>query len=145
MVEQQFPTLGLILAGGLARRMGGGDKARLAVGGVTILTGVATTASTPSPRDTHRTLWLASLLPLSLLLLPRKRQRRKPLPRLGILALLCILATLSGCGSGRVIPPPGYPTQPPGATITPSGTYTIAVSATSAGLIRTLNLTLIVQ
>jgi len=31
------PTLGLILAGGLARRMGGGDKARLAVGGVSIL------------------------------------------------------------------------------------------------------------
>jgi molybdopterin-guanine dinucleotide biosynthesis protein A len=32
-----FPTLGLILAGGLARRMGGGDKARLAIAGVTIL------------------------------------------------------------------------------------------------------------
>jgi len=31
------PTLGLILAGGLARRMGGGDKARLAIGGMTIL------------------------------------------------------------------------------------------------------------
>jgi molybdopterin-guanine dinucleotide biosynthesis protein A len=31
------PTLGLVLAGGLARRMGGGDKARLAIGGVTIL------------------------------------------------------------------------------------------------------------
>jgi molybdopterin-guanine dinucleotide biosynthesis protein A len=31
------PTLGLILAGGLARRMGGGDKARLAVGGASIL------------------------------------------------------------------------------------------------------------
>ena len=33
-----FPsTLGLVLAGGLARRMGGGDKARIAIGGVTIL------------------------------------------------------------------------------------------------------------
>jgi molybdopterin-guanine dinucleotide biosynthesis protein A len=31
------PTLGLVLAGGLARRMGGGDKARLRIGGVTIL------------------------------------------------------------------------------------------------------------
>jgi molybdopterin-guanine dinucleotide biosynthesis protein A len=31
------PTLGLILAGGLARRMGGGDKARLTIGGVSIL------------------------------------------------------------------------------------------------------------
>ena len=31
------PTLGLVLAGGLARRMGGGDKARLRIGGTTIL------------------------------------------------------------------------------------------------------------
>jgi len=29
--------LGLVLAGGLARRMGGGDKARIAIGGTTIL------------------------------------------------------------------------------------------------------------
>jgi len=31
------PTLGLALAGGLARRMGGGDKARIKIGGTTIL------------------------------------------------------------------------------------------------------------
>jgi molybdenum cofactor guanylyltransferase len=31
------PTLGLVLAGGLARRMGGGDKARTRIGGATIL------------------------------------------------------------------------------------------------------------
>jgi molybdenum cofactor guanylyltransferase len=31
------PTFGLVLAGGLARRMGGGDKARIAIGGVSIL------------------------------------------------------------------------------------------------------------
>ena len=31
------PTLGLILAGGLARRMGGGDKAMIRIGGATIL------------------------------------------------------------------------------------------------------------
>ena len=31
------PTLGLVLAGGLARRMGGGDKTRIEIGGVTIL------------------------------------------------------------------------------------------------------------
>src|SRR5579872_7179539 len=30
-------TLGLVLAGGLARRMGGGDKARITIGGATIL------------------------------------------------------------------------------------------------------------
>ena len=33
----ETPTLGLILAGGLARRMGGGDKPRTMIGGVTIL------------------------------------------------------------------------------------------------------------
>jgi len=31
------PTLGLVLAGGLARRMGGGDKARIRIGGLSIL------------------------------------------------------------------------------------------------------------
>jgi molybdenum cofactor guanylyltransferase len=36
MSEQSLP-LGLVLAGGLARRMGGGDKARIRIGGVTIL------------------------------------------------------------------------------------------------------------
>ena len=35
--EKVPPTLGLILAGGLARRMGGGDKARTRIGGATIL------------------------------------------------------------------------------------------------------------
>jgi molybdopterin-guanine dinucleotide biosynthesis protein A len=36
----EAPTLGLILAGGLARRMGGGDKPRTDIGGVTILSRV---------------------------------------------------------------------------------------------------------
>jgi molybdopterin-guanine dinucleotide biosynthesis protein A len=42
--------LGLILAGGLARRMGGGDKARLTVGGRTILDRVLATLR-PQCRD----------------------------------------------------------------------------------------------
>lgn len=36
------PTLGLVLAGGLARRMGGGDKALIEIGGRTILDRVLT-------------------------------------------------------------------------------------------------------
>jgi molybdopterin-guanine dinucleotide biosynthesis protein A len=39
------PTFGLILAGGLARRMGGGDKAKIAIGGVSILDRVSATLS----------------------------------------------------------------------------------------------------
>ncbi len=37
------PTLGLVLAGGLARRMGGGDKALIEIGGRTILSRVLET------------------------------------------------------------------------------------------------------
>ncbi len=37
MTTERPPTLGLVLAGGLARRMGGGDKARIRIGGKTIL------------------------------------------------------------------------------------------------------------
>jgi len=39
------PTFGLVLAGGLARRMGGGDKARIEIGGVPILDRVLATLS----------------------------------------------------------------------------------------------------
>ena len=39
------PTLGLVLAGGLARRMGGGDKALIEIGGATILDRVLGTLS----------------------------------------------------------------------------------------------------
>ncbi|HVY56549.1 MAG TPA: molybdenum cofactor guanylyltransferase MobA [Xanthobacteraceae bacterium] len=37
MTTELPPTLGLVLAGGLARRMGGGDKALIRIGGTTIL------------------------------------------------------------------------------------------------------------
>jgi molybdopterin-guanine dinucleotide biosynthesis protein A len=39
------PTFGLVLAGGLARRMGGGDKSRIEIGGVSILDRVLATLS----------------------------------------------------------------------------------------------------
>ncbi len=43
-------TVAVILAGGLARRMGGGDKCRLVVGGRTVL---ARTIATLAPQVTH--------------------------------------------------------------------------------------------
>jgi len=45
MMTSYPPTLGLVLAGGLARRMGGGDKARIEVGSVSILDRVLATLS----------------------------------------------------------------------------------------------------
>jgi molybdopterin-guanine dinucleotide biosynthesis protein A len=46
MVEIPIPpTYGLVLAGGLARRMGGGEKARIEIGGVSILDRVLATLS----------------------------------------------------------------------------------------------------
>ena len=45
MTSSVPPTYGLVLAGGLARRMGGGDKALLKIGGVTILDRVLATLS----------------------------------------------------------------------------------------------------
>ncbi len=43
MTTEIPPTLALVLAGGLARRMGGGDKARIRIGGKTILERVLAT------------------------------------------------------------------------------------------------------
>jgi molybdenum cofactor guanylyltransferase len=43
-------TLGLVLAGGLARRMGGGDKALIRIGGATILDRVLACLSAQCPR-----------------------------------------------------------------------------------------------
>ena len=45
MTNPTPPTLGLVLAGGLARRMGGGDKVRIKIGGSTILDRVLATLS----------------------------------------------------------------------------------------------------
>jgi molybdopterin-guanine dinucleotide biosynthesis protein A len=44
------PTLGMVLAGGLARRMGGGDKVRIRIGSATILDRVLACLSAQCPR-----------------------------------------------------------------------------------------------
>jgi hypothetical protein len=98
---------------------------------VTVNTGVAVAASSSSFKS-DATLWLACLLPLGVALRRRRLQR---------LLLLCLLV---GCGSGRHIPSdanaPGAPSP-----ITASGTYALTVSAASAGLVRTVNLTLVIR
>jgi hypothetical protein len=106
---------------------------------VTVLTGT-TTASLLPPAYTvpGGMVWLAALLPLGLLTLRRSRL-------LSLLILCCLLLPV-GCGTGRQLPSSGSTGSSPGQTpVTPAGTYPIAVSATSAGLTRTITLTLIVK
>jgi len=61
---------------------------------------------------------------------------------------LCTLASVTGCGSDRLIPNSGTGGGGSGGGSsypTPSGTYNLTVSAASAGLTRSVPLTLIVQ
>jgi hypothetical protein len=109
---------------------------------VTVLTGVASAA--PSFRSSAKRptlLWFAMLSPLGLLALRRTR----PAGLAGFV-VLCLLLSAWGCGAGRAIPlSGGSGPNPPSGPVTAAGTYTVVASAESAGLTRTVNLTLIVQ
>jgi hypothetical protein len=108
---------------------------------VTVLTGVTTAALRLHPHaDRTGMLWLTTLFPFGLLAVRRSRRSR-----LAGFVMLCCLVAATGCGAGRAIPLTGTNPNPPPGSVTPAGTYTIVASATSAGLTRTVNLTLIVQ
>ena len=77
---------------------------------------------------------LALLLPAGFF--ARRRKIARPL------LLMVAIVSLAGCSAGRQIPDGGLTGA---ATPTPSGTYTLHVSATSAGITRDIGLTLIVQ
>ena len=108
---------------------------------VTVATSVAgAELRWPRPPGKQPLVWLATLLPLGLLGLGRRRARR-----LRALAMLCCILLIAGCSVSRLIPSGSSSGGGTTATPTPSGTYNIVVSATSAGLARNINLTLIVQ
>ena len=103
-------------------------------------------AGTTAPKGQGSSLAaFACAAPLALFLLAGKKRR---LPTL-LLTAICAttLLTLAGCGAGRFIPLPGATpgTSPAPATVTPAGTYNLTISATSAGLTRTVSLALTVQ
>jgi hypothetical protein len=108
---------------------------------VTVLTGVSSTALFSQPLKKRPSMfWFAILLPLGLPALRRKR-------RWGLAAFMllgCLMAA-TGCGAGRAIPLEEGSNPNPPVAVTPAGTYTIVASASSGGLMRTVNLTLIVQ
>lgn len=102
---------------------------------VTVLTGVVNLSGV---RGSSRWLWMAMVLPVGLFTVRRGR--------LAAAALLCMLMVAQGCGSGRLIPSNGGPGSSSGSgAVTPTGSYNITVTASSAGLTRTVNLTLVVQ
>ena len=84
------------------------------------------------PRVEGALYWLAWLMPVGLVALRRRR------------VALAMVLLLAGCGSGRTIPASGGGSGSSGP-LTPSGTYTILVSGSSGGLVRVVDLTLVVQ
>jgi hypothetical protein len=106
---------------------------------VTLATSVASLSSPQLPGRQPLT-WLACLLPLGLFALKR--------PRAGQLrsaAILCCVLMVAGCGASRMIPDATGTSPVNPVTPTPSGSYSIVVTGSSAGLTRSISLTLIVQ
>jgi hypothetical protein len=102
---------------------------------VTVATDIAA-MRLPGLPGSRPMMWLVGLLPLGLLGLGRRRWRR--------VAIVCCLLGAAGCGASRLIPL--TTAGGGGSTIsTPSGTYNLLVSGTSAGLTRSVGLTLVVQ
>ena len=101
---------------------------------VTVATGLSTAAVRPlSLPWTHELIWLALLLPLGFV-----RRRHRPL-----WPALLLLIAVAGCSTGRIIPASTLPVG--NVFTTPSGTYTLVVAGSSAGLVHAVSLTLVVQ
>jgi hypothetical protein len=82
------------------------------------------------------------MAPLGLLCLRRRRFRAgDALHACALAAFTLLLTTLTACGTGRYIPGSSTPV----ATPTPSGTYNLTVTGSTAGVSHSVGLTLIVQ
>ncbi len=101
---------------------------------VTVATGVARLDAPVLPHHPHDEIYLALILPVALLALRRRRI-------LSALVALTVVCALTSCSSGRLIPTDSSPVSTP----TPTGTYSLVVSASSTGITHTVSLTLTVQ
>ena len=99
---------------------------------VTVTTSVASLRM-PARFGTGPEIWLAGLVPIGWLALRNRRLR--------IATMLACVVMMAGCSASRLIP--GSGTNP--GNPTPSGTYNLTVSGASAGLTRSVALTLIVK
>jgi hypothetical protein len=117
------------------------NPATAALGGTTPITvTIATSVASLQMPGEGSAYWLAGLLPLGLLGLARGRKRR-----LGAVAMLgCVAMTMAGCGASRLIPATNFGSGTSVAP-TPDGTYNVVVSGVSAGLTRSVGLTVVVQ
>lgn len=107
---------------------------------VTVDTGVTSAALRPVGGGLRGAAWWAWLLPLGLL---GWRGRVRGV-RFASVLVLCGLMAVAGCGAGRTIPGVGTTPVVPVA-VTPAGTYGLVVTASSAGLVRSISLSLVVQ
>jgi len=98
----------------------------------TVMTNVASLRLPVRP-GTEPFIWLVGLVPIGLLALRYKRLRNA--------TMLACLLMMAGCSASRLIPGSGSNPGNP----TPSGTYNLTVSGVSAGLTRSVGLTLIVK
>jgi hypothetical protein len=101
---------------------------------VTVLTDVAW-MQRPSLRGEGPMVWVVLVLPLGLVGLRRRRVR--------LLVAMVFVMVMVGCSAPREIPATSVGTG--SGVTTPSGTYNLVVSGASAGLVRSVGLTLVVQ
>lgn len=114
--------------------------ASAALGGTTTISvTVATSVESAALHlpETMQRQWLACIAPLGLALVPRRR--------MSWAALVSAVLLLGGCSASRLIPGSGSTGTTTVTNPTPAGTYNIVVTGTSAGLTRTVGLTLIVK
>ena len=114
---------------------------------VTLATGVPAAAVAAGGRRFVRNIWLVGSLPLWVwgFVVRRTGGSRRSWRGFIVCLFFAGLIGVAGCGADRLIPPTGAGASSSGGVVTPSGSYSVAVSATSAGLTRTVNLTLVVQ
>ena len=103
---------------------------------VTVATGLSTAAVDMPPMPwTERLIWAAMLVPFGLMMRRSRRHR---------VLFVLLLAAVNGCSVGRTVPSETTGGGTSTAT-TPRGSYTLVVAGSDAGLVRSVNLTMIVQ